>query len=697
MTRTMAGVDAERAPSTPDASDARCLDDLSGPTRQLVGVGAVFGARFKVTDVAEAMGQPVGGLFGAVREAVAAGALVATPDALEFCDQETHRVAYEATPAALRSALHRQIGELLLDHREWAAAASHLMNGLRAGDQVGASGLEHVAREVRTSTPEWSSELALRALELTDAGDVDRFGRAATAVENLVAAARLEEAEYLARSALGSHGVPFEAAARLRLTLAQLWLFSGRPQAAADEIETVVSDPVVPGPLRAPAELCLLWARLALDDRPAAGRQAEAILSGGPGRDELLAPALAALAVMTWVDGRVADGLGLARAAVVRGDRQPPPGGGPFARLCLASMLTALGELAEARLLVGAARDEIMVGRETLWSAAPVVAAARIDLAAGQLDDASASARLAIDLATKLGTLCFLSPARTVLAQVALMAGDLSEAAAHLGCDGSAVAWPPWSVSSRRLAEARLAEATDGPDQVQSRAGSPYDDLALDDRLLLDDPAGAAWLVRTALAADDRERAERVLAEAERLALVNASFPTVVAASRHAWGLVHGDPESVQDAGRLHRDVGAQASAWEDAGVLRLGAEDRSAGKELLEQAVVTYERMGAARDAARVRARLRAIGVRWRHGRRAERPVSGWASLTDTECALAELVAEGLTNAQVAERLYLSRHTVDFNLRQIFRKLGITSRVALARLHFERQGGVASTGYASA
>jgi DNA-binding CsgD family transcriptional regulator len=67
---------------------------------------------------------------------------------------------------------------------------------------------------------------------------------------------------------------------------------------------------------------------------------------------------------------------------------------------------------------------------------------------------------------------------------------------------------------------------------------------------------------------------------------------------------------------------------------------------------------------------------------------VSGWASLTDTECAVAELVAEGLTNAQVADRLYLSRHTVDFNLRQIFRKLGITSRVALARLHFERQGG---------
>jgi len=51
----------------------------------------------------------------------------------------------------------------------------------------------------------------------------------------------------------------------------------------------------------------------------------------------------------------------------------------------------------------------------------------------------------------------------------------------------------------------------------------------------------------------------------------------------------------------------------------------------------------------------------------------------------VAELVAEGLTNAQIAERMYVSRHTIDFYLRQIFRKLGIESRVALARLHLER------------
>ncbi len=61
--------------------------------------------------------------------------------------------------------------------------------------------------------------------------------------------------------------------------------------------------------------------------------------------------------------------------------------------------------------------------------------------------------------------------------------------------------------------------------------------------------------------------------------------------------------------------------------------------------------------------------------------PRVGWGSLTESEHALAVLIAEGLTNRQAAERLFISRHTVDAHLRHIFRKLGINSRVRLARL----------------
>jgi DNA-binding CsgD family transcriptional regulator len=61
-------------------------------------------------------------------------------------------------------------------------------------------------------------------------------------------------------------------------------------------------------------------------------------------------------------------------------------------------------------------------------------------------------------------------------------------------------------------------------------------------------------------------------------------------------------------------------------------------------------------------------------------RPLLGLGSLTDTERSVANLVAEGLTNRQIAERVFVSRHTVDFHLRSIFRKVGVASRVELAR-----------------
>jgi transcriptional regulator of acetoin/glycerol metabolism len=62
-------------------------------------------------------------------------------------------------------------------------------------------------------------------------------------------------------------------------------------------------------------------------------------------------------------------------------------------------------------------------------------------------------------------------------------------------------------------------------------------------------------------------------------------------------------------------------------------------------------------------------------------RSTFGWDSLTDTERGVAGIVAEGATNRQVSERLHLSLHTIDYHLRQIFRKLDISSRVELTRL----------------
>jgi DNA-binding CsgD family transcriptional regulator len=63
----------------------------------------------------------------------------------------------------------------------------------------------------------------------------------------------------------------------------------------------------------------------------------------------------------------------------------------------------------------------------------------------------------------------------------------------------------------------------------------------------------------------------------------------------------------------------------------------------------------------------------------------TGWAALSPAERRVADLVVEGLTNRQIAEMSNLSRHTVDFQLRQVFRKLDVHSRVHLARLAFQQ------------
>jgi DNA-binding CsgD family transcriptional regulator len=62
-------------------------------------------------------------------------------------------------------------------------------------------------------------------------------------------------------------------------------------------------------------------------------------------------------------------------------------------------------------------------------------------------------------------------------------------------------------------------------------------------------------------------------------------------------------------------------------------------------------------------------------------RPASGWESLTKAEHQVARLVAQGLTNPEVGERLFISRRTVGHHLSHIYAKLGITSRRQLARV----------------
>ena len=97
-----------------------------------------------------------------------------------------------------------------------------------------------------------------------------------------------------------------------------------------------------------------------------------------------------------------------------------------------------------------------------------------------------------------------------------------------------------------------------------------------------------------------------------------------------------------------------------------------------LNEAATGYERLEAGRDAVRVQSVLRTLGVR-RAGRSLRRPTFGWDSLTPSELRIVGLVAEGLGNREIADRLFVSRRTVATHLEHVFQKLGHANRVELA------------------
>jgi DNA-binding NarL/FixJ family response regulator len=93
---------------------------------------------------------------------------------------------------------------------------------------------------------------------------------------------------------------------------------------------------------------------------------------------------------------------------------------------------------------------------------------------------------------------------------------------------------------------------------------------------------------------------------------------------------------------------------------------------------------MGAAPAAAIIARKLRVLGERGlpRGPRRATR--ANPAGLTPRELDVLALVAEGLRNAQIAERLFVSEKTVDHHVSAILRKLDVSSRTEAARKYGE-------------
>ena len=180
--------------------------------------------------------------------------------------------------------------------------------------------------------------------------------------------------------------------------------------------------------------------------------------------------------------------------------------------------------------------------------------------------------------------------------------------------------------------------------------------------------------------------ARRAEDNAERLGL---RVPHAVAGrARAALLLAAGQAdEAARAADRSARDaaaVGARLQAAFSrglAGQALAAAGDRAGALDALREAERETDRCGSVRFRDEMRRELRKLGARAEVRGPATGDDSGMASLTKREREIAELITDRLTNPQIASKLFLSKKTVESHIRNLFVKLGASSRVEVARI----------------
>jgi DNA-binding CsgD family transcriptional regulator len=306
---------------------------------------------------------------------------------------------------------------------------------------------------------------------------------------------------------------------------------------------------------------------------------------------------------------------------------------------------------------------------------------AALEFWAERFDDARIHAAEGLRLAEETGNENVAFVQRAILAAVAAVRGDertcreeaegaLSGAIAHGTVD--ATAWTNLALGHLELAMGR-SEAADRFEEMWEDA------WIVEPRLI-----SAADAVEAAVHAERRELAERCLAYLECWTeRTGAAWSLPLVARCHALLAVGDEAERrFEEALRLHRAAGG---AFERARTqLLYGAFLRRARRRIdarahLRGAVETFSSVRSELWEERARHELRVTGeVMRRRG-----PEAIW-QLTAQELQVAQLVAGGASNREVAAELFLSPRTVEYHLRKVFTKLGIASRAELARIPLE-------------
>jgi len=664
----------------------RHLQGLSPDAHRLLEAGAVLGRPFTVHEAAGLWGRRAVELVAAAEEAMQQDALMETGTELAFRHDLIRESVLSAIPSPVRKVLHREaVTVLRAENRPASEIAEHLIYGSSHWNSQTVDALHTTILQLARTAPSTAADLALRTLKAIGEDHAARPRLAAEAVGLLSTVGRLAEAQELGEAALKT-GIHPETEAMLLYGVASALKHAGQDDAVVRYTERALALPSVTDPVRARVLAIRAHALLnagALEEVSAAADQAVQ-LARSTAEYPSMALGIAAQSIAAQASGDISLAITLAGEAVRIAEEYGGEAAQLHPRLWLGSALVAADRFTEATAVYEyGQRESHRFG--TAWSQ-PLwhYHLAELWLARGLIDDAVAEAEAGLRVAEQLTTMAMSVPLLAILSRLALRTGDLATARARLN---SARRLAAEGIGSRTedlvWSTALLHEAEGHPEEAMETLKPLIEALPGQVALFTQEPGAAPRIVRLALKTGAHDVACQVADAICVLARRNPDCLSLAAASTHTRGLLEGDPTLLRAAVETYQEsprTPLRAEAMEDLGAALQRSGQRHEATDLIREALDLFTTDDLHMDADQVSKRL---------GRPLESPAPAepprraslaWSQLTRSEIKVARLVAEGLTNREVAARLFLSPHTVDSHLRHIFSKLGLSSRVALTR-----------------
>lgn len=405
-------------------------------------------------------------------------------------------------------------------------------------------------------------------------------------------------------------------------------------------------------------------------------------------RDDAADPGLADRVLLAMAAGEQALGVDVPRDRVLAlAERALAglPSAAPLGRAVLEPLTAAL-VFCDAQDRAIEILDEVIAAARAEGNLAAFVSLqmirANAALTQGQLANAAAEATESVRVAVEMPSASTqaVAPARYVLARALLERGDLEGASVAVDVPGAEQRWgasPLFGWFCDALGRVSLAHGDPAAALAAFRAAGERFAAAGGSGAFCDWRSGAAL---AALALGEHEEALRLAAEEERLTMAFGAPRAISIALRARARLIDDAGEAIELLERARETVGDCPAALERAHVeYELGAALRRSGRRRdsrghLRAALEGARRCGALPLVSRAVAELEASGAR-----RPQLPLSGPEALTPSELRVARMAADGMSNREIAQALFVTRKTVEVHLTSAYRKLDIGGRRQLA------------------